>query len=100
MKQTDFLKAIKQMPNGDPPALRLVDRPAALLPMLRAKLDELSDGLAQAHAPMHATLDGKVSYDMQSGRKAARRALIEALLAWIENDDALDGDEIAIIEYR
>lgn len=71
----------------------------AILPFITEKLDELSDRMAREFASIEI-IDretAQVAYDIAEGRRNARRALWESVLAWMQNDPACDGQWIGVL---
>lgn len=73
---------------------------AAIYPLVRDALDKYSRELSEQYAPLTTNDQGKRTYDLAAGTKAARRVLMVSLLSWLQTDPALasNGTEIAILE--
>lgn len=68
-----------------------------IYPFVKKQLDEISAALAPSYAPINVVED-KAEYDLAAGTLAARRAVLISFLSWLQQDPALGGDEIAILE--
>lgn len=73
---------------------------AAIMPKVRAALDDLAHGLEQSFAPITGTGDDQpAERNLNAGFRRARRMLVAELVAWLE-DEFHDLDvEIIIVGY-
>lgn len=70
----------RELPEAPEPEDAVIE--AALLPIVRTRLNELAAGLAGSHSPI--TPDGR--FNLEAGTERAHRALVIALIKWLAVD--------------